>query len=183
MLRRKKRQGGNAFVEAALSILPLMALLFGIVDVSLLIFLKGIFQHASREGARWAITYSPTYGAAACPTQTACIKNVVRDNAMGFLTGQQQYIQVRYFAPWDLTNPITQADCPLIDPDNDPEVPDVLFANQPGNVVEVAVEGFPWNWLIPLPGLSPGVTSFALGAASSDVMQGLPVGVTTPPAP
>jgi hypothetical protein len=58
----------------------------------------------------------------------------------------------------------------------------VNFPNQPGNIVEVVVAGYPWNWLIPLNGFSAG-QGLSLGAASMDVLGGLAPGVTQPPAP
>jgi hypothetical protein len=58
----------------------------------------------------------------------------------------------------------------------------VNFANQPGNIVEISIAGYPWNWLVPLRGFSAG-TSITMSAASMDVLSPLAVGVTTPPTP
>jgi hypothetical protein len=58
----------------------------------------------------------------------------------------------------------------------------VNYANQPGNVVEVVVANYPWNWLMPLPGFTAG-KSVNLSATSLDVLGALAVGVSQPPTP
>jgi len=176
--RHRTRQSGQAILETAFTLLPLIAMIALILDVSLVIFLKGVFQNATREGVRWAITYSPTYNSMSCGSQTACIKQVVQDNSVGFLAGAaaQGYISVNYYAPFDLSHPLTgpvaaTATTPKID-----------FVNQTGNVIEVNISNFPWNWMVPLASYAPGV-GLKLSASSSDILQGYPAGTFAPPAP
>jgi hypothetical protein len=57
----------------------------------------------------------------------------------------------------------------------------VTTANQPGNIVEVNVTNYPWNWLLPLPNFQAG-KGLNLSASAVDVLGGLQGGVT-PPAP
>jgi len=58
----------------------------------------------------------------------------------------------------------------------------VNYANQPGNVVQVVISGYPWNWMAPMPGYYAG-KGLTLGATSVDVLGGLAVGTLVPPSP
>ncbi len=163
---RQRRQRGSSLLEAAFVILPLMAMVVAIVDFSFLMFLKSTFQFAAREGVRYAITYQTSAGTG----HDDSIKQVVQRNSMGFLSGTKaSCIKVRYYRPGNLGTEVTGAN-----------------SNAPGNVIEVAVENFPWSWIVPLqPGLDQqGArrSPLALTAYASDVMQGLPVGALNPPA-
>jgi len=151
----RKSRRGNAFVEMALTMVPLFALVFGIIDFSFVIFLKSTFQHAVREGVRYAVTYQLKPGM----QHDASIKAVVQDNASGFLAGTTgaNKIQIYYFVP-DTLAP--------------------TMVNAPGNIVEIAVEGFQWGWMAPL--LRSG-TPLTINVRSSDRMEGLPAGMTAPP--
>jgi hypothetical protein len=59
---------------------------------------------------------------------------------------------------------------------------ELLYMNQPGNLIEVGVVDFPWSWMVPIPKFVPG-SQIKMTQYSSDVLQGLPVGSLTPPAP
>lgn len=183
-----RNRRGNALVEFSLCALPLFALFFGIADVSLAVFLKSMLQSAVRDGVRFGITYQTSINGTACGGMAACITQVVRNNSIGFLhAGNSNLIQVNYYAPTSLTTPITAADC---DPNGtrsmpgDTQVPprQLRWVNQPGNLIEVRVVDFPWNWMVPLPSFMPG-TQLKMSAVATDVLQGLPVGTVTPPAP
>ena len=177
--RRARNQRGANIVESALIFLPLFALIFMIADVSMVVFLRGTLQNAVREGVRFAITYSTSYQGSPCATQSACIKQVMQANSMGFLTGaNSSYINIKYYAPCALSTPLTGSTvC------NTPPPPtNINFINQPGNVVEVSVTNYPWNWMVPLPGFAAG-TGLTLTASAADVLQGLPVGTLVPPTP
>jgi len=152
---RLPREKGNAFVEGALVMVPLFALVFAIVDFSMAIFLRSTFQHAVREGVRYAVTYRTMPGLG----HDASIKTVVQQNAMGFLAGEQgaSKIYIRYYDPLTLV-----------------ETPN----NAPGNLVEISVEGYSWGWLGPL---LRSATPLPIAARSSDRMEGLPGGSSPPP--
>jgi Flp pilus assembly protein TadG len=176
--RRSRRQSGNTFLETGLIIVPLMAMILGIGNVCMLLFLKGVFQSAARAGVRWAITYSTTYNGQNCATETACIIQVVQNNSFGFLSGTQgaSLITVNYYAPFSLAAPISSV--PIVS--TDPNFPNISYFNQSGNVVEVVIAGYNWTWMTPIAGFTPnGIAT--LGASSSDVLQGYPVGTTSPP--
>ncbi len=150
---RRQRQSGSALVESALVLLPLLALVFAFFDYGLMIFLRSTFQHAVREGVRYAVTYQTLGGMG----HDASIREVVMRNSMGFLRGRESAIQIRYFDPVTFT-----------------EVPD----NIPGNIVEVSVEGYQFRWVAPLWRTAGAV---ALDARAADRMEGLPTGASPPP--
>ena len=193
-VRRSSRQRGNAMLEAALVFLPMMAIFLGIVDVSLAVYIQSTLTTATREGVRFAITFQSSYNGNACASQATCIEQVVQNYAVGVPGGlASNYITVNYYTSNDLTNPVqacsagscttavcTVSTCTLPQTLSNGNV--VSYANQPGNVVEVVVASYPWNWMMPLPGFSAG-RSINLGAASMDVLGALAVGTTVPPTP
>jgi Flp pilus assembly protein TadG len=192
--RRLARQSGNAMLEAALIFLPMMAMFLGIVDVSLAVYIQSTLTSATREGTRWAITFQPSYNGASCTSQATCIEQVVQNYAVGVPGGlASSYITVNYYTANDLTNPVeactngtcstavcTVATCTLPQTLSNGTV--VNYANQPGNIVQVVVASYPWNWLMPMPGFTAG-TSVTLGANSLDVLGALAVGTSVPPSP
>jgi len=172
----------------ALAFLPLMAIIFGILDFSMAIFIQGAFQNATREAVRFGITYNLTYNGTAYNTQTAAMTAAVQNNAFGFLSGNlsdgttgASKISVNYYLPNNLSTPATIADLNL--PTgvviNGVTIKDL---NATGNVVQVSITGYPWNWMVPLPNFMPG-RSISIGATSLDVLQGLPVGAFNYPSP
>ena len=178
-LRRRRRQSGDFLVEMALSFLLFLGMVLGLMDLSMVVFIRGLFQHAVREGARFAITFSPKYNGLTCTTQSACIIKVVQDNSLGFLTGTNaSAIKIKYYAPNDLSKAITSSDLPITLASG----VKVNYINQTGNVVEVSVQNYVWRWMAPYADMFPG-TGTRLGAASSDVLQGYAVGQTAPPTP
>ena len=87
-------------LESAFTLVPMFAMLFGILDIGLMIFRWSTLQNAVREGVRYAITFQ-TQGASG---QAASISNVVESNAFGFVkvSDSPQHIFVEYLNP-DLT--------------------------------------------------------------------------------
>lgn len=149
----RKRQRGNVAVESAMILAPLMALIFAFLDHGLAIFLQNTFQHAVREGVRYAVTYQLRPGLG----HDASIKAVVSENAMGFLKNGSGCIKIRYYRPDTLV-----------------ETPD----NLPGNLVEVSVEGYQFPWMAPV---WRWVGSLNVSARASDRMEGIPGGASPPP--
>lgn len=141
-------------VELPLVLIPLVALWVAIIDFSLAIFLKATFQHAAREGVRYAVTSRTEPGLG----HDASIKAAVQRNAMGFLNGGAgaEKIHIRYFVPGTLTE--TQS-------------------NAGGNIVEVSVEGYTWSWIAPV---LRSATPLSIAARSSDRMEASPGGGTPP---
>ncbi len=152
---RRRTQRGNGFVETALVYLPFFALFSAIFDFGMAIFLRNTFQHAVREGVRYAVTYQTTTGQ---PNgHDSSIKSVVQTQAMGFLgSADLEKIKIRYY------NPVTLVE---------------TAANAPGNVVEISVEGYNWGLVTPFLG---GLNPIPLNVAASDRMESLPGGVAPP---
>ena len=142
-------------VELALVLLPLLAIIFAIIDFSLAVFLKSTFRHAAREGARYAVTGRTSAGMG----QDASIRGVVQKNAMGFLNGTSgaAKIYIRYYNPGTLVE--TQS-------------------NAGGNIVEVSIEGYTWNWIAPV--MRSATPPMTVLARSSDRMENTPGGISPP---
>jgi Flp pilus assembly protein TadG len=152
--RKRRRQKGQASLETALVILPLLFILLGIIDVSVAVFIMDTLEYAAREGVRYAIT-GQTSGAL---QQNGSIRKVVRDNALGFLaSAPDSKINITYYS--------------LV---TDPTSPDVntwqkvtgAGANSNGNLVRVSVTGYNWNWMVPY---LWGPPSLNINAASADI--------------
>ena len=67
---RRARQKGSELVEASLVVVPLFAITFLLIDLSMVVYLRSTFQQAVREGVRYAITGQNTTG----PCQDDSIK-------------------------------------------------------------------------------------------------------------
>lgn len=192
---RRRRERGNTVLEAALIFLPMFAMIMGIIDIALAIWCQCTLTDAAREGTRFAVTYSTTYNGTSCASsEAACIADVVQYNSGNFLSGtNSQYITVNYYTANDLNNPAETCNngtC-TANPNgvSTASMPQTLSngtvvssVNQPGNIVEVVISNYPWNWMVPLPNFSAG-KGVKLSAESMDVLGGLPVGTTTPPNP
>jgi Flp pilus assembly protein TadG len=165
-------------LEGALSFLPLMILTFGMIDMSMWLFVRGTIQSAAREAVRFGITYNTSYNNISCSTQTNCAKLVLVHNALGFVNNgnADTYVTVRYYAPDNLSTPLTQSDIGRILPDGTR----INNINQTGFLMEVRVNNFPWSFMAPTSYMP---ASMAITVNTSDVLQGLPVGVFQYPAP
>ncbi len=147
---RRTRQRGAQVVELGLTMVPILAIMFLLIDLCLAIFLKSTFQHAVREGVRYAITGQTETGMG----QDASIRSVVRGWAMGFIPESaegngdaDQKIKIRYFSPDTFVE--TQS-------------------NAGGNIVEVSIEGFSWN---PIAALLKSGSPVTIAASSADLME------------
>jgi Flp pilus assembly protein TadG len=188
---RHSGRRGNTMVEMALIFLPMLVMFFGILDVSMVVFLQNTLMHATREGARFAMTFSAAYDGNSCAaSQAGCITQVVQANGFGFLNGTNaNRITVNYYTANDLTNPVMACNpgCTLRGhlPQTLSNGTVVSYPNQPGNIVEVVVSNYPWNWLFPVSATSYSLTSPSvnLNASAVDILGGLPVGTTAPPTP
>ena len=161
--QRRKRQRGNAFVEFAVTVLPYFALIFATLDFGMAIFIDNMIQGAVREGVRYAATYNTTYPGTTCASQTCAATAAAQAVSMGFLSGtNSSYVHVNYYAPSDLSTPLT------------------TNKNAQGNVVEVRVQNYPWNWMVPLPGYMTG-SGLTMSASASDVLGTPPSGPTPTP--
>ncbi|MFN9263229.1 MAG: TadE/TadG family type IV pilus assembly protein [Acidobacteriota bacterium] len=155
---RRKRQAGHAFIETSFVIVPLLAIAFAITDYSMAIFLRSTFQHAVREGVRYAVTYQTMSGMC----QDASIRQVVKNSSAGFLgDAHNSLITITYHPPTDLSLTLVGAG-----------------SNAAGNVVEVSVENFNYGWMAPLMRSN---TPLNITVRAADRTESLPGGATTPP--
>jgi len=156
-LPRRSKRAGHVMLEFALVFTPLMALMLAILDYSMPVFLRATFVHAVREGVRYGVTYRTFQGM----SQSESIKRVVQDNSMGFLTGSTGLarIQVKYYSPVTFAQ-VTGS-----------------TANEGGNIVEVSVNDYEWNQMLPL---WRSALPVRINAISSDRLEMLPRGVAAP---
>jgi Flp pilus assembly protein TadG len=144
---RRRRQKGAEILEAALIIVPLFGILFLTLDVGMVIFVRSTFQHAVREGVRYAIT-GQTQGALC---HDASVKNIVKANAVGLLNNATAASKIHVH--W--INPVTGA----------------VADNSYGNIVEVSVEGFQYKALAPYQRLN---SNPLVWARAYDMMEEIP---------
>lgn len=139
-------------VEAGLIFLPLLALIFAVLDFSFAIFVKSTLYHAAREGVRFGVTQQT--GALG---QDAAIRAVVKQNSMGFIaddTASATYVSIEYTDRDG--NPVTGA-----------------RSNQAGNILVLKITGYPWTFFAPI--WRPSSLSFT--ASSADAMEAPPLGI------
>ena len=106
-----------------------------------------------REGVRYAVTSRTEPGMG----HDASIKAVVQRHAMGFLNGPEgaSKIHIRYYVPGTFAE--TQS-------------------NAGGNIVEVSIENYRWNWMAPV--LRGNASPLTLVVRSSDRMEMPPGGIS-----
>jgi hypothetical protein len=97
--RRRRSQSGAELIEVSLLIVPILGFVFLTFDLSMIVFMRSSFQHAVREGVRYGVTGRVDASGFA----DVSIKNVVQNNAIGFLKSGQGpgTIHVRYMDPVD----------------------------------------------------------------------------------
>jgi len=145
---RRTGQRGNAMLEGALALPPLLMLLFATIDFSVAILVKNTVQAAVREGVRYAVTGQTVSGLG----QDESIRTVVENNSLGFLnsTNGDSLISITYY------NPTTLA------------VVTGTGSNSPGNIVQVQVSGLSWVWMVPY---GRSATPLQISATSMDIVE------------
>ncbi|MBL8213655.1 MAG: pilus assembly protein [Bryobacterales bacterium] len=144
-------------LETAFMLIPLLAILFGIFDYAVVVFLKNTMQFAVREGVRYAITSQTMSGM----NHDASIKQVVMNNSMGFAnllspTGNGLgQIAITYY------NPATM------------NVVSGSGSNVGGNIVVVAANGLRWRWMAPV---LHNATPVTFSVSSAGIMEATPIG-------
>lgn len=67
MLRaRRRKQKGQATVEFALTILFVLFLIFGVIEMFVLVYTYSVLADAAKEGVRYAIVHGTGFGASYC---------------------------------------------------------------------------------------------------------------------
>jgi Flp pilus assembly protein TadG len=177
-LRRNRRRTGNTITELAFMLMPTLALIFGFLDIGFAIFTWNTLQNAVREGARYAITYQVDGSG----EQRQSIRNRVAAWSMGFVsasarvtTGPQTagappppYVEINYYSQANMTAPL-------------PNGTGGTAANRTGNIVEVAIRRYPYQWMAPFSGslqspfYATQSTPLIINVYSSDVLGGTPI--------
>jgi hypothetical protein len=154
MSREAKR--GSIGVEGAIGLLPLIALMFGMLDISVAILVKNTMQFAVRQGVRYAVTSRTMPGMG----HVMSIKTVVHKYSMGFLP---------YMCPD--SDPLSRITVTFYDPATLAPVAGT-GSNSGGNVVVVTASGLSWVWLIPvLRNRAP----MQFTVSSADLMEATPL--------
>jgi Flp pilus assembly protein TadG len=154
---RRNGQRGNAMLEGALALPPLLMLLFATIDFSIAILVKNTVQSAVREGVRYAVTGQTVSGLG----QDQSIRTVVENNSLGFLNSSNgdSLIAINYYNPATLT------------------AVNGVGSNAPGNIVEVQVTGLSWVWMVPYARSS---APLQISATSMDIVEPNATGVPPP---
>jgi Flp pilus assembly protein TadG len=150
---RAVRCNGAEVLEFTLSFLPLLVMVFYLLDVSWAIFVKSTLEYAVRAGVRQGITITGTQAAAASHSDlTTMVKKVVQANALGLLNGSSGLtkIQVNYLQPPAAGSAAAATDVSL-----------QAYGNSPGNIMQVSIHNFN---LVPL---APHLFSWKQAADSS----------------
>jgi len=135
---RAARTSGAELLEFTMCFLPMLVMVFYLLNVSWAIFAKSSLEYAVRQGVRYGITVTGTQATAAQSDLTTMVKVMVQSNAMGMLAGSAGLakIKVNYLQP-----PAPGSSAAPTD------VSAQTYGNSPGNVMQVSIQGFT---LVPL---------------------------------
>ena len=134
--RRRARRRGSETIEFTLALLPLLCMIFVLMDTAWAIFAKATLQRAVRIGVRQGITLTGAQmpqGTCA----TAVIKDAVKSNSIGLLRDTTK-VRVNYFQP-----PLPSSNGAATD------VSGASTGNKSGNIMQVSVQNFSLMPLVP----------------------------------
>jgi Flp pilus assembly protein TadG len=143
-------------VESSFALLPLLALLFGVIDIAFAVFVRNTMQFAVRQGVRYAVTSQTMAGMG----QDQSIKTTVNTYSMGLLNGLSpthdgmSQISITYYDPVSLA---------VVTGPN---------SNVGGNIVVVSCSGLSWAWMVPL---MRSAAPMQFSVSSADLMEGTPL--------
>ena len=150
------RRRGSVLVEGALAILPLLAVVFAVMDLSIAIFVKNTVQFAVCQGVRYAVTSRTMAGKG----QDDSIKTVVQGYTLGLLDSLspdhvgKNRLSVTYYDPLALTQVAG------------------VGSNSGGNIVVVSASGLSWAWMVPL---LRSRAPLQFSVSSADIMEATPI--------
>uniref|UniRef100_Q01XW4 TadE family protein n=1 Tax=Solibacter usitatus (strain Ellin6076) TaxID=234267 RepID=Q01XW4_SOLUE len=156
-----KRRKGAELLEFTLALLPLLMMVFVMLDAAWAIFVKSTLAFAVRTGVRQGITITKTQ--AGSSDLTTMVKNIVRANSLGFLSDTSK-IKVNFYHPPD--DPTSTA--ALVDVTTD------ATGNNPLNIMQVSIQGYTLGPLIPrLFGLKTPIdkSGTTIAAVSADLIE------------
>jgi len=145
--RRRPGQAGSALVEFAIVLLPLLGLIFLLMDIAWMIFARATLQDAAREAVRFGVTGQSKSGL------NASIRQVAQEHSLGFITSANaaSVVGIRYTSPSDSATALSGC-----------------AATAGGNVLQVSISGLT---LAPLAPLLRSASPLALSANAADVME------------
>ena len=138
--RRNLRQKGSELIEFTLCFLPLLIMVFVLLDAAWAIFSKATLSFAVRMALRTGITITGTQATAANSDLVAMTKANVQKYSLGLLRGTTGWNKIKVHF-WQPPAPGTNAAPTLVDAQAD--------ANKPYNIMQVSVEGFTLSPLVP----------------------------------
>jgi Flp pilus assembly protein TadG len=147
---RRRKQRGADLIEFTMILLPLLMILFALVDTSYGIFVKATLQAAAHAGLRYGVTITGTQANAAGSNLTTMVKGYVQSQSLGFLSGSNglNYIHVNFYALVGTPSVVTN-------------VNGTTNENVSPNLMQVSVDQYP------LPALVPRLFSWATPADKS----------------
>ena len=162
---KSRRCRGAEMMEFTLALLPLMMMMFLLLDACWGMFVKGTLAFAAHEGVRVGITITGTQATAAGSDLTTMVKTIVQQQSLGFLNGATglSKIKVNYYQP-----PAAGSTAAATD------VSTQASGNSPSNIMQVSVQGFSLKPLVPrLFGLGKpvDVSATAISAIAADIIE------------
>jgi Flp pilus assembly protein TadG len=164
-INKSKGRRGAELLEFTLAILPLLMMIFLLLDACWGMFVKATLAFAVHAGLRQGITITGTQATAAGSDLTTMVKSTVQQNALGLLAGSSGLakIKVNYYQP-----PASGSTAASLD------VSTLANGNSPLNVMQVSVQGFALGALVPrIFGLRTAVdkASTVINAVASDLIE------------
>jgi Flp pilus assembly protein TadG len=137
---RARRRRGAEMLEFTLTLLPMLCMMFVLLDVAWAVFVKSTLQYAVRAGVRRGVTITGTQATAAGGCLTEIVKGVVQANSLGLLRGTPGLasIKINYLKP-----PAPGSSAAATD------VSTQTNGNQPLNIMQVSVQNFSLGALVP----------------------------------
>lgn len=157
---RADRCNGSELIEFTLSFMPMLIMVFFILDVSWAIFAKSTLEYSVRTGVRYGVTVTGTQAGGS--DLTTLVKNKVQANSMGLLRDTSK-IFVHYFQPPDPGSAAAATD-----------VSTQIYGNSPGNILQISIQNFT---LVPLAphffgwNQAAGYGATPIGAMAADLIE------------
>ena len=171
-ISKSKSRKGAEMIEFTLALLPLLMMIFVLMDASWGMFAKSTLAYAVRSGLRVGITTTGTTAKTAGSGGTALdlttmVKNQVQADSFGMLKGTDGLanIKVHYFRPPDVGSSADPVDVSAVNP---------TLPVSPGGIMQVSVQGFSLRPLVGrIFGLRSGVdaSSTPIAAVASDLIE------------
>jgi Flp pilus assembly protein TadG len=160
----RRRPAGSTMIEAVFVLMLVLGFSSLIIDTAWGIFAKVTLQHAVRAAVRYGVTSQTSTSGGQPLGQVASIKQVVQQQAMGFLSASDTatYVTVTFYSV--STNP--------------PQAVAGVGSNTAGNLVIVSVNNWPLNPIAPL---LHGSTPTLLSVSSADLIESTGSGGAPPP--